>query len=352
MPTPLADSSSAADSSTATLEHAQLTRLSSRPRRVSANARPPSTTLRERHSAHSHQLTLPGIGEQAAGSHAAGSQAAVGAAEPSDGADDEPPSGGLQTLLQAAVSRRSLRLPGVMSEAEYTVASRGKGGRNGGGAAGGGEGGGAAGGACALSPGGAKGSSVSFTTLDRVTTSYACGTSVAAPALGQSTSACAGATADTADEESEEPTGLQADLRKALTRRSTRLDMSGALAEYVVSTTGEGGEGGGSGGGSSRRSATACRGVSVIGGGSSDELSAAIARRASRLTTASSASSIEAEEENVFCEFCGRHANMRQSLRCNVCAKVYHTKCLTSAQAARFKGRSWTCDGCMRKAGN
>ena len=38
-------------------------------------------------------------------------------------------------------------------------------------------------------------------------------------------------------------------------------------------------------------------------------------------------------------------------MRCATCGAVYHMCCLTNTQAARFKGRVWSCDVCLDGAG-
>jgi len=51
--------------------------------------------------------------------------------------------------------------------------------------------------------------------------------------------------------------------------------------------------------------------------------------------------------EAAFCTFCGNPAD-KNVVRCSSCYRtVFHIRCLTSAQAARFKGRSWQCDACL-----
>jgi len=51
--------------------------------------------------------------------------------------------------------------------------------------------------------------------------------------------------------------------------------------------------------------------------------------------------------EVAFCSFCGLEAD-KNVVRCSTCYKhTFHIRCLSSAQAARFKGRRWLCDDCI-----
>lgn len=53
----------------------------------------------------------------------------------------------------------------------------------------------------------------------------------------------------------------------------------------------------------------------------------------------------EASQEDSYCTFCGSEGN-KNVVRCSSCYACYHIRCLTSSQAARFKGRRWLCDSC------
>ena len=51
------------------------------------------------------------------------------------------------------------------------------------------------------------------------------------------------------------------------------------------------------------------------------------------------------------CAFCGVSVAVglgANTMRCEGCGDLYHAKCLTNAQAARFKGLGWHCDKCVR----
>ena len=53
----------------------------------------------------------------------------------------------------------------------------------------------------------------------------------------------------------------------------------------------------------------------------------------------------ELPQEDAYCTFCGSEGN-KNVVRCSSCYACYHIRCLTSSQAARFKGRRWLCDKC------
>ena len=44
-----------------------------------------------------------------------------------------------------------------------------------------------------------------------------------------------------------------------------------------------------------------------------------------------------------YCNFCGTVCD-RNFVVCATCDVSYHSRCLTSSQAARFKGKVWRCD--------
>lgn len=48
------------------------------------------------------------------------------------------------------------------------------------------------------------------------------------------------------------------------------------------------------------------------------------------------------------CAFCGEEV-VQNAIECTVCGDCYHPKCLTKRQMARFKGRRWQCDACVRR---
>ena len=51
------------------------------------------------------------------------------------------------------------------------------------------------------------------------------------------------------------------------------------------------------------------------------------------------------------CAFCGEEVAHNNAIECSLCGDCYHPKCLTKRQMARFKGRSWQCDGCVASGG-
>ena len=48
------------------------------------------------------------------------------------------------------------------------------------------------------------------------------------------------------------------------------------------------------------------------------------------------------------CEFCGLTAE-HNFVSCMECGVAFHSRCMTSSQAARFKGKGWYCDEHVRK---
>ena len=68
-------------------------------------------------------------------------------------------------------------------------------------------------------------------------------------------------------------------------------------------------------------------------------LNDAVARRTQR-------SESLADDLSHACNHCGTTAE-RNFVRCSKCSTVYHIKCLTTSQAARFKGKGWSCDDCL-----
>jgi len=64
------------------------------------------------------------------------------------------------------------------------------------------------------------------------------------------------------------------------------------------------------------------------------QLQEAVSSRARRNT--------EEHDSGGMCTHCGTEA-LKNSVRCASCADCYHIRCLSTSQAARFKGRRWLC---------
>ena len=77
-----------------------------------------------------------------------------------------------------------------------------------------------------------------------------------------------------------------------------------------------------------------------------DQLGEAIAERSRRQPSAD----VDEADACLSCTFCGVEGKSRSGVVCESCHSFYHLRCLSKSQAARFKGRRWTCDSCLHAA--